>query len=73
MRVMNVNGSPLQNAALAFLNQQKPALRKLGLGDLADLAAKQTAAPVDPPKFEPAPTEAPTRPLRPGTRLDIKV
>ena len=72
---MKVTGSPLENAALAFLNQRQPALRKLGLGDLADLAAQKAAAPPPAPPIKPEPAAeiTPTRPLRPGTHVDIKV
>ena len=72
---MKVTGSPLENAALAFLNQRQPALRKLGLGDLADLAAQKAvaSAPTPPTKPEPVAEIGPTRPLRPGTHVDIKV
>lgn len=72
---MKVTGSPLENAALAFLNQRQPALRKLGLGDLADLAAQKAAAPqpAPAPEQKPVSAAAPTRPQRPGTHLDIKV
>ncbi|MBP6011744.1 MAG: hypothetical protein KBA31_05910 [Alphaproteobacteria bacterium] len=71
---MDIKGSSLQNAALAFLNERQPVLRKLGLGDLADLAAQKTAAPPEPlPKPESAPQALPARPQRPGSQLDIKV